>query len=53
MKEQGKLRLVSSLEIIRGLTGKNLDDQIKKEFEAGLKRFEQQPSLITVHQKLA
>jgi len=53
MKEQGKLKLVKQFEIVRGLTGKNLDDKIKKEFEAGLKRFEQQPSQITIHQKLA
>ena len=40
MKTEGKLTLVKQFEILRGLTGKNLDEEVKKEFDAGIKRFE-------------
>ena len=53
MKADGKLELVKSIEIERGLTGKNLDDEVRREFEKGIHRFEQQKSTITVHRKLA
>ena len=39
MVREGKFTLVRKYEFMRGLTGKTLDDSIKKEFEVGIKRF--------------
>ena len=53
MKVEGKLIAVRQFEIMRGLTGKHLDEAVKQEFEKGIQRFEQQSSTITIHQKTA
>lgn len=53
MVTAGKFTLTRRNEFLRGLTGKTLDDQIKKEFETGIKRFAQASSTLTVYQKTA
>ena len=53
MKADGKLELFRQFNIMRGLTGKNLDADVKTEFGKGIERFEQQGSTITIHRKTA
>lgn len=53
MVNEGKFTLVRRYEFMRGLTGKTLDDEVKREFEKGLKRFAQASSTLTVYQKTA
>ena len=52
MEKAGLIKKVNQIDFMRGLTGKTLDEEIKTEFEQGLKRFEQQSSTISVYQKL-
>lgn len=53
MVAEGKFKLVRRYEFQRGLTGKRLDEEVKREYEKGMKRFEQASSTITVYEKTA
>ena len=53
MVAEGKFTLVRRYEFMRGLTGKGLAEEIKQEFEKGIKRFAQASSTLTVYQKTA
>ena len=53
MVAEGKFTLVRRYEFLRGLTGKRLDEQVRAEYEKGIKRFQQASSTITVYQKTA
>lgn len=49
MEAEGKFKLVKQYDFMRGLTGKTLDDEVKREFEAGIKRFAAASSTLTIY----
>jgi SAM-dependent methyltransferase len=53
MTSLGQFTLVNRYDFQRGLTGKHLDPDVKKEFEKGIARFASASSTITVYQKSA
>lgn len=49
MVAEGKFKLVRRYDFLRGMTGKTVDEVIRKEFEKGINRFKQASSTLTVY----
>lgn len=53
MVAEGKFALVRKYDFMRGMTGKTVDEEVRKEFEKGINRFKQASSTLTVYVKTA
>ena len=49
MEQDGKFKLIKSQDFMRGLTGKTIAEQVKKECEEGIKRFAAASSTLVIY----